>query len=105
MHCPVCRADNPSPPNCRRCKADLALLFTLEEQRTRALHTARAFLRHGDLARAEAFAAGAHALRHDSDSLQLLALVHLLRRDFDSAWECYRKSRVKSQEPRAQNEE
>ncbi len=90
MRCPACRADNAQPPSCRRCKADLSLLFTLEEQRTQALLTATEFLRQGNLARAEAFAAGAQALRQDNDSLPILALVHLLRRDFDSAWQCYR---------------
>lgn len=30
--CPCCRAANASGPQCRRCKADLGLLFALEEQ-------------------------------------------------------------------------
>ena len=37
MHCPVCKADNSQGPQCRRCKADLSLLFALEEQRRRTL--------------------------------------------------------------------
>ena len=100
MRCPVCRADNSQPHTCRRCKADLSLLFTLAEQRAQALKAAGDYLRRGDLAHAQAFAAGAHALRQDDDSLQMLSLVHLLRRDFDSAWEYYRSRRALS-EPEA----
>ena len=40
MRCPVCKADNAQGLQCRRCKADLALLFQLEEQRARALEQA-----------------------------------------------------------------
>ena len=40
MRCPVCRAEVEQGPNCRRCRADLAMLFTLEEQRARALAAA-----------------------------------------------------------------
>ncbi len=32
MECPVCRAENPVGPDCRRCKADLSLLFQVEVQ-------------------------------------------------------------------------
>ena len=39
MKCPVCRAENDQGPQCRRCKADLALLFTLADQRRSALRT------------------------------------------------------------------
>ena len=35
MICPVCRATNDQGPQCRRCKADLGLLFRLEAQRKR----------------------------------------------------------------------
>src|SRR5438093_11568024 len=41
LRCPVCRAENTQGPSCRRCKADLSLLFALEEQRRQALGTAR----------------------------------------------------------------
>ena len=33
MQCPVCKADNAQGPLCRRCKADLSLLFRLEARR------------------------------------------------------------------------
>jgi hypothetical protein len=35
-----------------------------------------------------ALAGQAHALRHDEDARRLLAVVHLLRRDFPTAWRC-----------------
>ncbi len=44
MVCPVCKAENAAGPACRRCKADLSLLFQLEEQRERTLAAARRLL-------------------------------------------------------------
>ena len=35
LRCPVCKAENAQGPNCRRCKADLSLLFALEDRRAR----------------------------------------------------------------------
>ena len=37
FRCPVCRARVEPGPQCRRCKADLSLLVSLEDQRRRAL--------------------------------------------------------------------
>ena len=34
LRCPVCKADNSAGRACRRCKADLSLLFALEEERS-----------------------------------------------------------------------
>ena len=34
MICPCCKANNDSGPACRRCKADLSLLFAFEKQNT-----------------------------------------------------------------------
>lgn len=89
MRCPVCRAEVEQGPQCRRCRADLALLFALEDQRRGALETARRRLARGDLDRALGRAAEAHALRRDEESSRLLALLHFLRRDFAAAWQCY----------------
>ena len=47
MNCPVCRATNDQGAQCRRCKADLGLLFRLEAQRKRE---AVAFLLRRDFA-------------------------------------------------------
>ncbi len=38
LSCPVCKAENAQGPFCRRCKADLSLLFSLRQQlRARAV--------------------------------------------------------------------
>lgn len=89
MRCPVCRADNSEGPNCRRCKADLALLFALEKQREDALGLARHALAQDDSATGLRQAATAHALRRGPDSWQVLALAHLLRRNFAMALRCH----------------
>ncbi len=85
MRCPVCRAENEEGPNCRRCRVDLSLLFTLEEQRQYVLHEARHALLAGQTERARALAEGADTLRHDEDTQRLLAVTSLVQRDFASA--------------------
>ena len=75
MQCPVCRASNDVGPACRRCKADLSVLFELESVRSGLLVTARARL--GD-ASAGTAAQAAGDLRHGADAQQLLALASLL---------------------------
>jgi len=79
------------PPQCRRCKADLSLLFALEEQRRQTLTEARRCLRRGDVAEAIEHVEMADWLRGDDDSRRLAALAHLLDGDFAEAWECYQK--------------
>src|SRR5437870_4604702 len=92
MRCPVCKAENNQGPSCRRCKADLSLLFALEEQRGRLLTAVRQSLTRGEWQQAIEEATEADWLRSDEDSRRLLALAHLLNRDFAQAWECYRPS-------------
>lgn len=94
MRCPVCKADNLQGPQCRRCKADLSLLFALEEQRGRMLAEARHCLRRGEWQAAAEYADTATSLRGDEDSRQLAAVAHLLGRDFAAAWQCYRSWRA-----------
>jgi hypothetical protein len=89
MRCPVCKADNSQGPQCRRCKADLTLLFDLEEQRRRMLTGARNCLARGQWAQAIDQAEDADWMRSDLESQQLLAVAYLLNRDFERAWECY----------------
>ncbi len=89
MKCPVCRADVEQGPQCRRCRADLSLLFTLEDQRRAALESAYRRLARGEFDRALSLAEEVNSLRRDEESGRLLALVHLLRRDFAAAWRCY----------------
>jgi hypothetical protein len=89
MRCPVCRAQVEQGPQCRRCRADLALLFQLEEQRQEVLARAYQSLRQGHWDRAMALADGADALRRDAESQRMGALVRLLQGRFDEAWKRY----------------
>jgi hypothetical protein len=92
MRCPVCRAEVEQGPNCRRCRADLSLVFTLQAQRAEVLAVARAALAEGRLSQALAAAEGAETLRAGPDARRVQALVWLLRGDFPRAWECYREA-------------
>jgi hypothetical protein len=94
MRCPVCKADNPQGPQCRRCKADLSLLFALEEQRQRTLAAAWLCLSSGEWQAAAKRANTANWLRDDDESEQLLAIARLLSRDFSGAWHCYQSWRA-----------
>jgi hypothetical protein len=89
MRCPVCKADNLQGPQCRRCKADLSLLFALEEQRRRTLAEARRCLRHGAWRAAANHIKTADWLRGDEESQRLTAVAHLLEGHFAEAWHCY----------------
>ncbi len=90
MRCPACKAENAQGPTCRRCKADLSLLFALEEQRARTLAEARRLLAAGRADEADALAEEADWMRSDAESRRLLALTRLMRRDFAGAWAEYR---------------
>ena len=97
MRCPVCKAENSQGPQCRRCKADLSLLFALEEQRGRMLAEARRCVRRGEWQAAVENAEMAHGMRRDEDSHQLVAVAHLLGRDFVAAWQSYQSWRAAQQ--------
>jgi hypothetical protein len=94
MRCPVCKADKVQPPQCRRCKADLSLLFALENQRRQTLAEARRCLRRGEVAEALGHVEKANWLREDEESRRLAALARLLERDFAEAWEYYQNGRA-----------
>jgi hypothetical protein len=85
LRCPVCKADNAQGPLCRRCKADLSLLFALEEQRQQALADARRAAATGDWHSFRQWAARADMLRRDDETRRLLAVAHLLHGDFAEA--------------------
>lgn len=89
MRCPVCKGDNSQGPQCRRCKADLTLLFTLDEQRQMLLDQARRALASGQAAQGIESAEQADWLRSDNDSRRTLALAYLLSGQFSQAWEYY----------------
>ena len=85
MRCPVCRAENAEDRACRRCKADLSLLVTLEQARRHALAEAAHAAAAGDGERTLRQAEFAHRLRADRDSWRWLAVAYLLVRDFEKA--------------------
>jgi hypothetical protein len=89
ISCPVCRARVESGPQCRRCKADLSLLFALEARRDAVLAAARRSLSAGRSEEALALARGAEQLRRGADARRLIAAAHLLQRDFAAAWRWY----------------
>jgi hypothetical protein len=93
MRCPVCRADVEQGPSCRRCRADLSLLFALEERRRHVLREAARALFAGQSRRAEALAEGAEALRGGTDALRVRAICHLLNRDFRQALKRHAQAR------------
>ena len=86
IRCPVCKADNATGPACRRCKADLSLVFALEAQRERAMAAARFALARRQYEEAHRAARLADHLRRDEASGRLVALTALLCRDHAEAW-------------------
>jgi len=67
----------------------LSLLFQLERQRTTLIQSAILALRDGPWSEALEYAQRAEELRCDEDSSRLLAMIHLMRRDFDAAWQMF----------------
>ena len=82
--CPACRADN-AERTCRRCKADLGMLWDLEATRSQLLADGYAALDRRDADAATAAGESARALRDDVDAIRLIACGHLLARRFDEA--------------------
>jgi hypothetical protein len=93
LTCPVCRAINDQGPNCRRCKADLSLLFTIEAQRAACVALARAALAQGRLDFSLVQMRRAGELRWGPDLARLGAVLALMRRDFATALGEYRHAR------------
>ena len=93
LTCPVCRANNDAGPNCRRCRADLSLLFAVEAQRVARLASARLALAQGQPVLASHQIRQADELRHGPDAAKLSAITALLRRDFGEAWRQFRRAR------------
>src|SRR3954466_14647110 len=81
LTCPVCRAANDAGPACRRCRADLALCFAVENRRDRELAAARAAIAAGGVEDALTHAERAAKLRRGPDADRVLAVVHLLAGD------------------------
>jgi hypothetical protein len=89
LRCPVCKADNSTGPACRRCKADLEMLFALEDRRTALLVDSRQALMRNNRHDALHLARAANDLRQDSDTQRWLAVVNLLMGNFGEAWRAY----------------
>jgi len=89
IKCPACKAPNDTGPNCRRCKADLAVLFQIEDQRHTLIRTAEAAIAASDTRKALAKAQSADQLRRDPESVRLLACASLLRGDYAEALRLY----------------
>ena len=70
---------------CPVCKADLSLLYALEERRVATLAEARRALAEGRLSEALDEAEQARRLRAGGDVGRLLAVIALLRGDFARA--------------------
>lgn len=90
LRCPVCKADNPAGPNCRRCKADLRMLFALERRRAELLARSRRAFDAGSPDEALQLAADADDLRRGEDTRRWRAALNLLAGQFGEAWRLYR---------------
>lgn len=88
--CPTCRAEN-AEPTCRRCKADLGLLFQLESAREALVVSAWQSVQAGQGSETLASAQSAGRLRQGTDTRRLEAMAFLLCRDFESAYNSYVK--------------
>lgn len=91
MRCPVCRAENNEGPHCRRCRADLSLLFQMEDQRSALLQMAQEEANAGNWPEVMRLADQAHALRSGEDSQRLIAIGNLMSGEFALAWNSYQK--------------
>jgi hypothetical protein len=85
MKCPLCRAENGMETACRRCKADLTLVVGVEARRQRLVVESARCAQAGDGDAALRAARLAHELRPADDSWRLMAVGHLLRRDYRQA--------------------
>jgi hypothetical protein len=103
MRCPVCRADNAEGSTCRRCKADLSLLRTLEIRREALLQLAWQHTRRGEWTSATAAADTAARLRAGDDAWKVKAVVKLLSRDFAGALAAYCQVRSEDEMAAGQN--
>ena len=87
--CPCCKASNDTGPNCRRCKADLALLFAVEAERASLVAAARRLAAESRHSESLAALDRAAQLRRADDVLRLRAAVLLLVRNFPAALRAY----------------
>ncbi|MCX7665946.1 MAG: hypothetical protein N2112_10385 [Gemmataceae bacterium] len=86
LTCPVCQAGNSAPNQCRRCKADLSLVWNLELQRQSLFGQVRVCLAEKNYPRALNLLAELAQLRSDVEVDKLTAAVRLLAGDFAGAY-------------------
>ncbi len=84
LPCPCCRAANETP-TCRRCQADLSLLFALEARRDYHITIAKRFAADGRVADARFHLQTAKQLRPGEDLIELELALKLLNRQFGEA--------------------
>ena len=85
LNCPVCKAENTTSPTCRRCRADLSLLVSLEVRREHYLASACQAIRDGRLDDGLGELTKVDDLRVGPDSRRMRACAYLLAGDFPSA--------------------
>lgn len=85
LSCPVCRAENTSGSNCRRCRADLSLLEAVESRRAFHLASAATNLRDGSVMDAMVQLRLAENLQSGHDIRRTRACINLIAGDFYSA--------------------
>ena len=87
--CPCCKAANDAGPACRRCKADLSLLFQLEADRAALVAEARELASESRFPESLSALARAVQLRRGDDVQRLRAVALLLSRDYAGALAAY----------------
>lgn len=87
--CPCCKAANPAGPACRRCKADLTLLFAVAAEQEHLVAEAAAHLRAGDGPAAAGLLDRALDLRRTPAALKLRAVAAVASRDYPAAVSWY----------------
>jgi len=92
VRCSACRADNSEGTACRRCKADLSLLWGLERQRAQLIFRADHARAAGDWEAFEKQLRAAAAIRDGADTARLLALSNLKSGRFADALNAYRQA-------------
>lgn len=96
--CPCCKAANDAGPNCRRCKADLSLLFAIDDERTQLVARARELTVQSRFPDSLACLDRAAQLRAGDDVRRARAAVLLLARAFPAALAAYHDLRSASRE-------
>lgn len=93
MRCPTCGARQPWSDTCRRCRSDLGLLGRIHHRRLQSRRRALAALRRGRLEDALRHALQSYWLAPQPDAARLVAVCHLLRRNWHQALAWARRGR------------